>query len=110
MRHISFNHTFLFGMVFASLFELDYQTIHDLTFAGIVLTILLPALTIYFLQRNTGMLLSKLQETDADVVNHYASILSKVRRWYCQQNSFLTVRRKESPDDSDEPFLTLMMK
>ncbi|MEK4201216.1 hypothetical protein [Cytobacillus sp. FSL K6-0265] len=109
MRHLSFNHTILFGMIFASLFELDYQTIHDLTLAGIVLTILLPALTIYFLQRNTGMLFYRLQEADADLINQYASVLSNVLNWACKQNRLLTVRRKESPDESDEAFLSLMI-
>ncbi|PKG30466.1 hypothetical protein CWS20_02300 [Cytobacillus horneckiae] len=68
---------------------------------------LLPAVTVYLLQKNLGTIHYKYHQAETELLIEYAQMSASFQNRRCFQHFLVKIKRKEAPDDSDEPFYAL---
>ena len=91
------------------LLEFDYQTVRHALLAGYLLTFIFPLATFYIINKQQSHLNDKYQaslHSDHGKAPVYAG---NVFDWRGVQRFFTYIRQKDSPGDSDEPNLLIIV-
>lgn len=91
------------------LLEFDYQTIRHALWAGYLLTFVFPFAAFYFINKNHSLLNDKYQASIHSNPSQFLDYTSSVFDWLGVQRFFTYIRQKNSPDDSEEPSLLLIV-
>ncbi|MFJ5622320.1 hypothetical protein ACIQD3_06155 [Peribacillus loiseleuriae] len=91
------------------LLDFDYQTVLNPMMAGYILTLFIPVAAGYFIHRNDFLTQGKGQDAHQIMQLKHAYISAEFFERRGIQQFFIAIRRKESPDDSDEPASLLVV-
>lgn len=91
------------------LLDFDYQTVLNAMMAGCILALFIPVSAIYFIHKNDFFTQGKGQDAHQILQLKHAYISAEFFDRRGIQRFFIVIRRKESPDDSDEPASLLVV-
>lgn len=91
------------------LLEFDYQTVRHAVWAGYLFTFVFPLAAFYFLNKKQSLLNDKYQASVHSDKSKSPVNAGSIFDWRGAQRFFTFIRHKDSPDDSDEPSLLLVV-
>ncbi|MBA9025087.1 MULTISPECIES: hypothetical protein [Bacillaceae] len=91
------------------LLDFDYQTVLNAMIAGYILALFIPVVAVYIIHKNDFFTQGKGQDTYQILQLKHAYISAEFFERRGFQQFFIVIRRKESPDDSDEPTSLLIV-